>query len=188
MSQTTRPESEDRELRHAAMRLTLTVLLLALTACVDDTSSAAEPPNTRDSEGMVEFFLPPGWVRLPSSRSSRFVPDGADRENAMLGVIPEELYPAYDIDAFWGNTKAKHEIQGQSLLRESSSTMNGFEVREAVYEAERNGQTVVYHDLYLFSGALQIELHLNATEDAHRRLAADLQTLAESVRELASGE
>ena len=175
-------------MRHTAMRLTLSYLLLALAGCSGDAPSVAEPPNTQDGEGLVEFFLPPGWVRLPSSRSSRFVPDGADRENAMLGVVPEELYPSYDIATFWANTKGKHEIQGQSLVRESSSTLNGFELREAVYEAQRNGQTVVYHDYFLFSDALQIELHLNATEDAHRRLSADLQTLAASVRELPRGE
>ena len=173
------------DMGRTANQLTVSYLLIALSVCLGDVSSAAEPPNTGDSKGLVEFFLPSGWHRLPSSRSSRFVPDCADAGNAMLGVIPEAPYPSFDLETFWANTKAKHEIQGQSLVRESSCTLNGFDLREAVYEAERNGQAIVYHDLYLFSAALQIELHLNSTADAHRRLAPDLQTLAASVRELA---
>jgi hypothetical protein len=164
------------------------VILLALSACNGTAQTTGETPNSIDSKGLVEFHLPAGWIRLASSQSSRFVPEGADRENAMLGVIPDERYPGIDIETFWQNTMAKHEFQGQVRVRESSSRVNGFDVREAVYEAERNGQAVVYHDYYLFTDALQIDLHLNATKQAHQRYEKDLETVALSIRPTAGGD
>jgi len=93
-----------------------------------------------------------------------------------------------DIDTIWQNTKAKHEIQDQRLVEESTSTMSGFEVRQAIYEAERKGQALVYHDYFLFSEALQIELSRNGTQQAYQRCAPALETLAHSVRELPKPE
>lgn len=160
-------------------------LLVMLAGCDGVASTASEPPNRIDKTGLVEFYLPPGWMDLPSSQKSRFVPEGADRDNALLGVIPTAEHRPPDIDWFWQNTIAKHEIQKQKLISETSSNLNGFEVREAIYEAERKGQQLIYHDYFLFSERLQIELHLNGTKEAYQRCAQDLITLAQSLRELA---
>jgi len=161
------------------------ILLCMLAGCDSGVSTASEPPNRIDETGLIEFYLPPGWADLPSSQKSRFVPEGADSENAMLGVIPSAEHRPPDIDSFWQNTVAKHEMQKQKLVSEASSNLNGFEVREAIYESERNGQVAIYHDYFLFSDTLKIELNLNGTKAAHERFAQDLITLAQSVRELA---
>jgi hypothetical protein len=169
----------------ASISSLLVSLLVALSACGDNAVGTVEAPNTRDSESLVEFYLPPGWSLLSGSQKSRFVPEGAQRENAMLYVIPRERYSGEVTDTVWQNTKAKHEIQGHQLVSEESSETNGFAIREAVYEAERNGQALIYHDYFIFSEDLQIEASLYATQQAHQHYAPEFETLTRSIRPLA---
>ncbi|MEZ5417149.1 MAG: hypothetical protein R2708_07390 [Vicinamibacterales bacterium] len=159
-------------------------LVACLSACSNGTSAALEPPNIVDATGLVEFHLPAGWEPLASSEKSRFTPGGAEGQSAMLAVVPEARDSNVDIETYWTRIKSVHLAQDRDLRHEARFTLDGFEVREGIFDTERNGQPAVYHDLYLFSETLQVNVHLNGTREFHERRVDDLQTVARSVRAL----
>ena len=65
--------------------------------------------------------------------------------------------------------------------------MNGFEIREATYTAEVRGQSVAYHDLFLFQDKLQVELSLNTSADAYDTYLSDFRAIAGSIRPANTG-
>jgi hypothetical protein len=96
--------------------------------------------------------------------------------------------PSLTIDDIWSGTQGKHEIQNQVLIEEKTTSMNGFEVREAVYEAEVRGQKVVYHDMFLFQDSIQMQMSLNAARDVYGSYLGDFRAAVGSVRPLSDGD
>jgi hypothetical protein len=160
--------------------LVLTSITVLLSAC----SNPDIPTNSTDSDGLVRYAMPDGWTNTEISGGDHYM--RADIEDSpMLAVVARERVQreaSPTILQVQESTKGKHEVQKHTLIEESTRTRNGFTVWEAIYEARPKGKDVIYHDVFLFTDALQVEVSLNAYPQDHKTFEADLRTVVESVQ------
>ncbi len=155
----------------------LTLLILLLGAC----DKPEVVTNRTDSGGLVRYAMPDGWTNTEMSSGDHYTRVGIDN-SPVLAVVARRRTSSPTVEQVQEGTKGKHEMQSHALLKESSRTQNGFTVWEATYEANLRGQEVIFHDVYFFSDALQVQVYLNASRQDHEKFAPDLQAVVESVQ------
>lgn len=166
----------------------LTLLcLLGLVACGGTVGGDSLPRDKVDRNGLVEFGTPAGWNNEDSNSGRHFSRNDPAEDQAMIYVDALDRPPSLGVDFIWEQTKAKHEIQEQVLKGETARNANGFDLREAVYEAEVRGQNVIYHDVFLFRDKLQVQMSLNAASDVYPAYVDDFLAMVNSVRPLDAG-
>ena len=161
--------------------------LFGFTACGGAGNGDALSRDTVDRNGLVEFGTPGGWNNEDSNSGRHFRRNDPAEDQAMIYFEALNRPPSLEVDFIWDQTKAKHEIQEQVLQEESTRSLNGFDVREAVYEAEVRGQSVTYHDVFLFRDQLQVQMSLNAASDVYPAYVDDFRAMVDSVRPLEAG-
>lgn len=160
--------------------LIFTSITLLLAAC----SSPEIPTNSTDSKGLIRYAMPDGWTNTKISTGDHYTRVDIE-DSPILAVVARERVQreaAPTIPQVQEGTKGKHEVQQHTLIEESTRSRNGFTVWEAVYEARPKGKDVVYHDVFLFTDALQVEVNLNAYPQDHEKFEPDLQTVVQSVQ------
>lgn len=158
----------------------LTSVAALLAAC----GSPEIPTNQTDRRGLVRYAMPDGWVNTEISTGDHYTRAGVE-DSPILAVVARERVQreaAPTIEQVQEGTKGKHEIQKHTLIEDSTRTQNGFTVWEAVYEAKPSGKDVIYHDVFMFTDALQVEVNLNGYPQDHEQFIPDLQTVVESLR------
>lgn len=154
----------------------------ALLACGETSSAERLTADRTDRDGLIEFGIPAGWSRTGTGeRNLHFKRDDPAENQIMIGIAAFGR-PALSNDDLWVNLKGKHEIQGHALVEEKSTTMNGFEVREGTFSAEVKGQTIVYHNVFLLTDMLWVDLNLNADQKMYESYLSDFRAIVGSVR------
>jgi hypothetical protein len=157
-----------------------------LLACAESGAAERLSPDRSDRDGLIEFGMPVGWVDAgnPASRNLRFKRADPAQDQVLIGLTTLPRSSLLSSDELWQNLKGKHEIQGHVLMQEKASTKNGFEVREGTFRAEVRGQSMVYHNVFLLTDSLWIDLNLNAAEGVYKTYLSDFQAIVASVRPL----
>ena len=155
----------------------LTFMTFLIAACGDPQVVA----DRTDSDGLIRYAMPDGWTNTKISSGDHYTRVGVE-DSPVLAVVARQRTSAPTVQQVQEGTRGKHEVQGHTLIKESTRTQNEFTVWDAVYEASLRGQEVVLHDVYLFSDALQVEVTLNASRQDHEKFAPDLQAVVESVQ------
>lgn len=170
--------------------LSAPLTMFALCACAESDSEFASglTPDRTDRKGLVEFAVPSGWNNDESGSGRHFRRENPEENQAIIYIDALQRPASLKIDVVWEQTKGKHKIQDQVLTQENSSMLNGFELREAIYQANVRDQDVMYHDVFLFTDDLQIEMSLNAAADVYDGYVGDFRATVGSVRPKTSGE
>ncbi len=136
-----------------------------------------------DREGLVTFDMPSGWSNDRFNNGRTFTRKGLADDPNILAVVPERNDGYMTIEKMSEGRNNVHAAQEHRLIREKTYRLNGFEVWEAVHEAEIRSQDVVMHTYLMFSDTLMVDVHLNASKNVYKKLLPDLRKLAKSVRE-----
>jgi len=160
------------------IRLQILMFVTFLLAACGDAGIVA---NRTDSNGLVRYAMPDGWTNTNISSGDHYKRVDVEK-SPVLAVVARQRSSVPTIQQVQEGTKGKHEAQRHTLTKESSRTQNNFTVWEAVYVATLRGQEVIFHDVYLFSDALQVEVSLNASRQDHEKFEPNLQSVVASVR------
>jgi hypothetical protein len=163
-------------------------LASALIACSGSDSGSVAEPNRTDSDGLIVYAMPDGWTNTRISTGDHFSREAQPDDPTVLGVVARKRHPSVSIEQIQTGTIGKHELQGHKLVEQSTTDRNGFTVWEALYEADIRGQSAVFHNYFLFSDDLQVEVSLNTPGNEYESLLPDLHTVVESVQAKTSSD
>lgn len=161
------------------------VLIVAMTlvvACGGTGSGPGLEANRTDEEHLIRYGMPDGWTNTRISSGNHYTREATPEDPSILQVAPREHHSAVTIKQVQEGTRGKHEIQGHTIVHESTDEKNGFTVWEAIYEANVRGDDMVFHDFYLFTDGLLVEINLNTYKNLHERYVGDLRAVVDSVR------
>jgi hypothetical protein len=157
------------------------VIAMALVAACGGSAPGIEADRS-DEDGLIRFGMPQGWTNTRISSGRHYTREGMPEDPTVLQVAPREHHPAVTFAQVQEGTRGKHEVQGHSIIRESTKDKNGFTAWEAVYEANVRGDDVVFHDVFLYTDGLLVEISLNARKNDYDSYVGDLLAVVESVR------
>jgi len=164
---------------HGTVKLLIvTFITWQLTAC----GNPGIERNRLDSDGLVRYAMPSEWTNTVISSGDHYTRVGESGDSPVLAVVARPRNSVPTIEQIQEGTKGKHVVQGHTLIEESTNEQNGFTVWEAIFEAKPRGQNVIYHDVFLFTDELQVEVNLNASRSDYEKLYPDLRFVADSVQ------
>lgn len=147
--------------------------------------AAAEPERHSDPKGRVlSYVLPAGWDNERFNNGRNFTRTGILDDSNILGVIPRERDAYSTLENIRRDRSAVNAVQNHIQRSSKVYDLNGFQVWEAIYDAQIRGRNVVFHDVMIFSDNLMIEVHLNASKPVYESYLPDLQTVVLSMREV----
>lgn len=150
-------------------------------------SSAAQAERITEPKGLVTFDMPDGWSNDRFKNGRHFTRTGSSDDPNILGVVPEERDKYMTLQAMSEGRKHVTTMQDQRQVFEKVTRMNGFDVWESVTEANIRGQDVVFHTYLMFSDALMVDVHLNASKPVYKEYLPDLRSLVQSVIDTGKG-
>lgn len=162
--------------------LILTIAVSMMVACGGAGPAPEIAADRSDEDGLIRYGMPEGWTNTRISSGNHYTREAAPEDQSILQVTPRAYQTSVSIEQFQEGTRGKHEIQGHALVRESMAEKNGFTTWEAVYEANVRGDDVIYHEFFLFTEGLMVEVSLGTLKRDHDRYVNDLVAVANSVR------
>jgi len=168
--------------------LILTIAMAMTAACDGAGSASGLDANRSDEDGLIRYGMPEGWTNTRISSGNHYTREGMPEDPTILQVAPREHHPSVSIEQFQEGTRGKHEVQGHTIVRESTGDKNGFTVWEAVYAANVRGDDVIFHDFFLFADGLLVEVSLGTHEEQYDSYIGDLQAVVDSVRQANPGK
>jgi hypothetical protein len=154
------------------------VIACVLAAC--DSQQIAT--NQVDSKGLVSYFMPEGWTNSRISSGNHYTRVGRPKDPTVMSVQTVPGPNSLSIEQIIENRKGKLEMQGFTEVRSSDREERGFVIWEGVFEGERRGEAVIWHDHLFFSHELSFEVNLIARQQEFEEYLPDLLTVLESVR------
>ena len=145
-------------------------------------SNVAQTENLTGAKGLVIFNIPDGWDNERFQNGRNFTRAGLPDDPNILGVVAERRDAYMTMDAMRAGRKQVYAAQGWRVVFEEVSRINGFEVWEAVNEANIRDQDVVFHHYLMFSETLMVDVHLNASKNVYVDYLPDLRSLVNSIR------
>lgn len=168
--------------------LILTIAMVMTAACGGAGSAPGIDADRGDEDGLIRYGMPEGWTNTRISSGYHYTREGLPEDPTVLQVAPRKRHPSVSIEQLQEGTRGKHEIQGHAIVRESTKDKNGFTVWEAVYEAHVRGDDVIFHDSYLFTDGLLVEVSLGTNKEFYDTYVGDLLAVVDSVREANPGQ
>lgn len=150
-------------------------------------SGVAQAERLTEPKGLVTFDMPDGWSNDRFKNGRHFTRAGSSDDPNILGVVPEERDTYMTLEAMSEGRKKVIAMQEQRQVFEKVTRINGFDVWEFVAEAHIRGQDVVLHTYLLFSDALMIDVHLNASKPVYKEYLPDLRSVVQSVVDTGKG-
>jgi len=168
-------------MKKTPVALSLILAMILVAACGGTGSGSGIEANRTDEKGLIRYGMPEGWTNTRISSGNHYTREGMPQDPTILQVAPREHHPAVTIEQVQEGTRGKHEIQGHTIVHESTDDRNGFTIWEAVYAAHVRGDDLVFHDFYLFADGLLVEVNLNTYKKDHNSYVGDLRAVVESV-------
>ncbi len=160
----------------------ISLLLTAIVLTVIGLVFSASAERLGEPKGLVTFEMPGEWSNDRFGNGRHYTRDGSSDDPNILAVVPELKDEYMTLETMSKGRKQVNLAQDHRLVSERVHRINGFDVWEAVYEAEIRSQNVVFHTYLMFSDTLMIDVHLNASKDVYKTYLPDLRRLAHSVR------
>lgn len=161
--------------------LILVILTTMAVACGNSSTGPAIEADRVDEDRLIRYGMPEGWTNTRISSGRHYTREGMPDDPTILQVAPRKNPSSVTIEMVQEGARGKHELQGHTIVRESTMDKNGFTRWEAVYEAYARGEDVVYHDFFLFADGLLVEINLNTREADHGSYVGDLLAVVDSV-------
>ena len=158
------------------------IVLTAITLASIGLIFSASAERVSEPRGLVTFDMPDGWSNDRFGNGRHYTRAGSSDDPNILAVVPERSDEYMTLEKMSEGRKQVNAAQDHRLISEKTHRMNGFDVWEAVHEANIRSQDVVFHTYLLFSDTFMIEVHLNASKDVYSQYLPDLRRLVRSVR------